>query len=154
MQVLLDCIKEFCNWLGMELCVAKCEVTGYDFGTRTEIPMNTLTFGAASLTCLSPHMAFKYLGLWMSLTGSTRAEKQYVMTETQQISSKLDGHHLHTDQANTIVSMCAHQILTYSSPMTQWTFTELQSLELSWAVMHKQAWELTDQHNTAPFLLQ
>eukprot|EP00961_Rhodomonas_salina_P145085 1952872-Rhodomonas_salina.1 len=71
MQVLLDCVKEFCYWSG----VAKCEVTGYDFGTRTEIPTNALTFGTASLTRLSPHTAFKYLGLQMSLTGSTRAEK-------------------------------------------------------------------------------
>eukprot|EP00961_Rhodomonas_salina_P234988 3175811-Rhodomonas_salina.1 len=37
--------------------------------------------------------------------------------------------------------------------MTQWTFQELQELERSWAVMHKHAWSLTYQHNTAPFVL-
>eukprot|EP00961_Rhodomonas_salina_P096726 1300982-Rhodomonas_salina.1 len=72
------------------------------------------------------------------------------MAATRQISSKLDGHHLRTDQANTIVAMCAHPVLTYCGPMTQWTFAELrvQSLERSWAVMHERAWKLTDQHNT------
>eukprot|EP00961_Rhodomonas_salina_P257920 3485783-Rhodomonas_salina.1 len=87
----------------MELCVTKCEVTGNDFGTQTEIPTGRLRFGAAQLSRLSPHKSFKYLGLRMSLTGNTRAEKQHVRDTTKQISERLAGHPFRTDQANKII---------------------------------------------------
>eukprot|EP00961_Rhodomonas_salina_P292754 3933186-Rhodomonas_salina.2 len=137
----------------MEMCVLKCEASGFNFGTNTRIKTGTLCLGSQHLTPLSPHAAFKYLGVRLSLTGNTKAEKDHVIAETQQISSRLNGHPFRTDQANAIVDMCVHPVLAYSCPLTQWTFRELQSLEHSWAVLQKKAWSLTDGHNTAPFLL-
>jgi hypothetical protein len=41
----------------------------------------------------------------------------------------------------------------YSGPLTNWTFADLLSVEHEWGVMHKRAWQLTDGHNSAPFIL-
>eukprot|EP00961_Rhodomonas_salina_P159366 2146144-Rhodomonas_salina.1 len=89
----------------------------------------------------------------MTLTGDTREEKKHVTDTMRRINTKLKSHPWRTDQANAVIGMCEHPVLTYGGPLTQWTFQELHDIERSWAVMHKRAWKLTDQHNTAPFLL-
>eukprot|EP00961_Rhodomonas_salina_P032622 439951-Rhodomonas_salina.2 len=98
----------------MELCVLKCEASGFNFKTGTPIPTGTLQLGDHPLTPLSPHSAFKYLGVRLWLTVSTLAEKQHVQKETERIKAAMTTHPFRTDQANKIVEMCVHPVLTYS----------------------------------------
>eukprot|EP00961_Rhodomonas_salina_P227690 3077761-Rhodomonas_salina.1 len=39
MQGLLDRVKEFCDWSGMELCTMKCKVSGWDFWLKRELQL-------------------------------------------------------------------------------------------------------------------
>jgi ribonuclease HI len=153
MNTMLAAIHEFSLWSGMDLCVCKCEVTAYDFARGEEVWPDRVHINGRPLTRLSPHEAFRYLGMRMSLTGDTRAEKQHVRERMRAVKDKLSSHPYRTDQANKLVDMCVHPVLTYSGPMTQWTYEELRAMEVQWAIMRKKAWNLTDGHNTAPFLL-
>jgi len=153
MNKLLARVHDFCEWSGMALCLCKCEATGFNFKTEEEENTDRLTLNGATMTPLSARQAFKYLGVRMSLTGSTAEEVSYVKERTMAMSKLIEGHPYTAEQMVSVIQMCAHPVLGYGGPLTNWTFRDLQDVEKQWAVMHKRAWHLTDGHNLAPFLL-
>jgi len=153
MNTLLARVHDFCQWSGMALCLCKCKATGFNFATETEENTDRITLHGATMTPLSARAAFKYLGVRMSLTGSTAEEVSYVKERTCAMSKLIEGHPYKPEQMNEVIQMCAHPVLGYGGPLTNWTFWDLQDVEKQWAVMHKRAWHLTDGHNLAPFLL-
>ena len=81
------------------------------------------------MTSLSPHTAFKYLGLRMTLTGDTAPEVEYVKAKMHSMNVLINGHPYLPEQMNKVIHMCAHPVLTYSGPMTNWTFSDLLTVE-------------------------
>ncbi len=108
----------------MDLSMCKCEVTAYNFAAGKEVwfQSDSMHINRQPLTRLSPNEVFPswYLGMQMSLTGDTTAEKNHVLEKMLAIKSKLGSHPYCTDQANKVINMCVHPVLTYSGPMTQW----------------------------------
>ena len=69
MNRLLARVASFAEWAGMELCIPKCEVTAYNFRSKSELATHRIVYfdrpGATgkNLTRLAPEEAFKYLGI-------------------------------------------------------------------------------------------
>jgi len=153
MNLLLERVHEFCEWSGMALCLCKCEATGFDFRTETEENTDRLVLNGATMTRLDPRNAFKYLGVRLSLTGSTQEEVEYVKERTAAICKLLDGHPYRPEQMNAVIQMCAHPVLTYSGPLTNWTFKDLLQKE-SAKVYAKSWWRTGDKRQHQGKVLQ
>ena len=153
MNLLLQRVHEFALWSNMELCLLKCEITGYDFGLGAELPTNVIKLGGQQLTSLSATSSYKYLGLRLAVTGSTADERQYVLAACRRAATALKGHAYTTQQALDIIEMAVKPVFGYSCPMTQWRRSELEILERAWTSVTKRAWGLTLGHNSAPFRL-
>ena len=63
----------------MDLCLLKCEATGHDFATGKGEDTDWVVIGGQQLKKLSSDDSYKYLGLRLALTGSTKQEREYVM---------------------------------------------------------------------------
>ena len=81
MNILLQGVKDFSQWSGMDLCLVKCEVSGVDFGTGKSFTEGELeiVYGDGKVPFLDAATAFKYLGVRLALTGSTQSEVDYVL---------------------------------------------------------------------------
>ena len=40
MNTLLNRVAEFAEWAGMEMCVPKCEISAYNFRSKSEMATN------------------------------------------------------------------------------------------------------------------
>ncbi len=58
MNVMLATINELSQWSWMDLCMCKCEVTGYNFATGEEVRSDRVHINWRQLTRLFPHKAF------------------------------------------------------------------------------------------------
>ncbi len=52
---LLAATHEFSQWSGMDLCICKCEITGYNFASGEEVLSDRVHINGRQLMLLSPH---------------------------------------------------------------------------------------------------
>jgi len=153
MNVLLARVQDFARWSNMDLCLLKCEVTGYNFETGKEEETSAIRIQGKQLKKLSSDSCYKYLGLRLAITGSTKAERNYVLQSCRRAANALKGHAYTTQQALDVIEMAVKPVFGYSCPMTTWKHSELELLEQAWTTVTKRAWGLTLGHNSAPFRL-
>eukprot|EP00961_Rhodomonas_salina_P125107 1685775-Rhodomonas_salina.3 len=153
MNVLLEQLRLFSEWSGMDLCVLKCEATAYHYGTKTELSVDSLHIGDKRLTLLPASSAYKYLGVRMTVHGDTSAEVAHVQARTQAISKLMKGHQYNSKQATALLETCVVPVFTYSGPLTAWLYVDLNTLLDQWGLLLKRAWHLTDRHPVAMFIL-
>ena len=152
MNKLLAKVSEFAAWAGMELCVHKCEVAAYDFGRQTELNTRKVRYNGQRLSHLSAQDAVRYLGLRLTVTGDTSAEVAYVLSSMQSAATKFKGPPYSYRQGFNLIPTALHPVFTYSVGVSTWTMKEMQILHNLWGLMGKRAWDLTEGHNTAPFV--
>eukprot|EP00961_Rhodomonas_salina_P189778 2560360-Rhodomonas_salina.1 len=136
----------------MELCVHKCEVAAYDFGKQAELNTHKVRYNGQRLAHLSADAAVRYLGLRLTVQGDTLAEVSYVLSSMKTAATKFKGHPYSYRQGFQLIPTALHPVFTYSVGVTTWTMTEMQTLHNLWGLMWKRAWDLTEGHNSAPFL--
>eukprot|EP00961_Rhodomonas_salina_P165514 2230056-Rhodomonas_salina.2 len=70
----------------------------------------------------------------------------------QSAATKFKGHPYSYRQGFNLIPTALHPVFTYSIGVSTWTMKEMQILHNLWGLMGKRAWDLTEGHNTAPFV--
>eukprot|EP00961_Rhodomonas_salina_P281027 3796724-Rhodomonas_salina.1 len=65
----------------------------------------------------------------------------------------MKGHPYTSHQATSLIETCVVPVFTYSGPLTAWRYVDLNTLSDQWGLMLKLAWQLTDGHAAAMFVL-
>jgi len=153
MNILLERLRTFASWSGMQLNLKKCEVTGFCYQHNRERDTDTIRYDGACLEPLRGSKAFKYLGIRVAANQSTREERKYVR-EAAVAVARLSRHHpYHPYQMESILRTAVRPVFNYSAPLTTWSHAQLRDLERVWARVHKNCWNLTTGHHSAPFQL-
>lgn len=153
MNSILNKVHEFARWAGMELCVHKCEVAGYDFRTGRELSTRKIRYNCQRMPNLTATTAVRYLGLRLDITGSTKGEKEHITERMQDAKRRLKTHKYTHRQAFSLLNTVIRPVFAYSTAMTAWTHKELWHIQQDWSIMGRYAWGLPNSHNEAPFLL-
>eukprot|EP00961_Rhodomonas_salina_P283550 3832319-Rhodomonas_salina.1 len=98
-QILLDRMKQFCDWSGMEINMLKTKATAIDHATG-EVPADLMVMSTTTATRSAnerlkprePSEPMTYLGYDMTLTGCWKAEIAKIKTKAANLSVILDKH--------------------------------------------------------------
>ena len=142
MNVLLDCMHQFCTWAGIRINMSKSEATAYDFRRQVAIPTASLRIGEGKPTCLLPHEPFKYLGLRLKVAGGMEAERMYVIRRSKELTACLTKHQYHPQQIHWVVQTSIVSIFRYSAALAEWDHASLTAIQTVWAQAQKKAWKL------------
>eukprot|EP00961_Rhodomonas_salina_P267952 3620476-Rhodomonas_salina.2 len=139
MNKLLAKVSEFAAWAGMELCVHKCEVAAYDFGTQTELNTHKIQYNGQRLAHLSADAEVQYLWLCLTITGDTSVEVSYILTGMKAAATKFKGHPDSYSQGFNLIPTALHPVFTYSVGVMSWTMAAMQALQTMWGLMGERA---------------
>ena len=92
---MLERVREFAEWAGMELCVPTCQVTGYHYGEKRPLTTGELShvqFNGQTVPPLQSRDPARYLGLHINAMGGTRSEVGYILAKATDLALKADGH--------------------------------------------------------------
>ena len=127
LQDIVHRMGEFCDWAGLEVSALKTEVTGYDFASGKDL-LPTMSYKGGTLPRRPATEPFKYLGMRVSLTGDTSAERNYVLARTAKLVRMLRRHVLTPRQAERVVDMAIGPVFRYSAAFTAWSTNDLRRL--------------------------
>ena len=82
MHAMVGKTSRFCSWVGIAVNMAKSCISAIDYNTGRQVS----TFGGITLDgrpfpAFPPHCAHKHLGVYITMTGDFRAEKDRVLEE-------------------------------------------------------------------------
>jgi ribonuclease HI len=133
MADMLRVVQEVCDWLGIDINLAKTEVSAYDYGVGRELDTASLRLGGRMIKRLDPHEAFEYLGIRLSLVGVCQAEREYVIEATRSAVNRLYKHPYSPSQVHWLIESAIISKFRYSCPFVDWTPQELEALGNEWA---------------------
>ena len=81
MQVMVTAVAPFLEWLGLLLNMLKSKISAINHATGLPVATDSITFNGIPFTVLPPDAAHKVLGVFMTLTGSYREHKEYVLAK-------------------------------------------------------------------------
>ena len=152
-NALLEVVASFCEYSGMELRPDKCEITGYNFGTKQPIDVSAVQYKGTALPTLRPGKATKCLGVHISLSLDWSTEKQYVMQKMKNAVAHLHNTCYTRSQIMNLFRICVVPIFRYSAPLVPWTAAELLKIDRLWSRAVKYSLRLPLSFASAPVFL-
>ena len=150
-RLLLGIVETFCKWSGMRLNVPKCEITAYDFRSKTEPDVSNVTVNGTPLQRLAPDQPFRHLGFRFSLLGDFKAERQHITDCTMALLPIVIKHRYTTEQMTSVISSVAFSRFRYSAAFVPWSDSQLNKHHTLWLRLFKGAWRLAAGFPAAPF---
>jgi ribonuclease HI len=142
MNSLLIVVDKFCAWSGMQLNVAKSEISAWDFGTKLTPDISQVRVNGQTLQCLPATQAFRYLGFRFSLMGKWGEEVAHIFTATRELLPVVNKHGYTVGQMTQVINSVVTSRFRYSAAMVPWSDRQLDQLHGLWIRLQKGAWRL------------
>jgi len=143
MQVMVTAVAPFLEWLGLLLNMLKSKISAINHATGLPVATDSITFNGIPFTVLPPDAAHKVLGVYMTLTGSYREHKEYVLAKMKRRCKALaeDDAIPRGGIKELAVTSGIVSIFRASAGVVPWTGAELDDITKVWIRAFKQAWE-------------
>ena len=101
-----------------------------------------LTYKGRPLPTKPSDAPFKYLGVRMCLNGDMSHERQYILTRTTELVSKLRGHRYTPTQMHRVMTSAIVSVFRYSAPWVDYSVNDLERISLLWRRGFRLAWRV------------
>jgi hypothetical protein len=155
MQVLVDAISPFCDWLGLLLNLLKSYVSAVNHATGLQVPTDSIQYHGAPFPALSPDSAHKVLGVYMTLTENYTQHKEYIMTKMRTRCQALakDDVIPRGELRELAITSGVVSVFRATAGVVPWTKTELDAIYKLWIQAFKQAWEYPTSLDASPIIV-
>jgi hypothetical protein len=140
---MVTAVAPFLEWLGLLLNMLKSKISAINHATGLPVATDSITFNGIPFTVLPPDAAHKVLGVYMTLTGSYREHKEYVLAKMKRRCKALaeDDAIPRGGIKELAVTSGIVSIFRASAGVVPWTGAELDDITKVWIRAFKQAWE-------------
>ena len=155
MQVMVRAVAPFLDWLGLLLNMLKSKISAINHATGLPVATDSITFNGVPFTVLPPDAAHKVLGVFMTLTGSYKEHKEYVLAKMKKRCKALAEDDLipRGGIKELAVTSGIVSIFRASAGVVPWTGAELDDISKMWILAFKQAWEYSTRMDSSVIIL-
>ena len=155
MQVMVRAVAPFLDWLGLLLNMLKSKISAINHATGLPVATDSITFNGVPFTVLPPDAAHKVLGVFMTLTGSYKEHKEYVLAKMKKRCKALAEDDLipRGGIKELAVTSGSVSIFRATAGVVPWTGAELDDISKMWIRAFKQAWEYSTRMDSSVIIL-
>ena len=154
MQVLVDSITPYMDWLGLLLNMGKCRISAIDHATGEPVSTDSIRYKGVPFPVLPPNEAHKVVGVFMNLTGDYKHHKDYVLAKMRQRAAALAEEEIipRGSFRELAVTSGIISIFRASAGVIPWTGAELDEISKLWTKAFKKAWEFPASMDGSPII--
>ena len=154
MCMMVEKTSRFCCWVGIAVNMAKSCISAIDYNTGRQVSTDSITLDGRPFPAIPPHCAHKHLGVYITMTGDFRAEKDHVLEEMRlRLKALQEEKVLSPSQTELVISIGVVSVFRYSAGLVPWTLSELDKITQMWTRGYKRAWRLSPSLDSSVMLL-
>jgi len=154
MREMVERTSRFCRWVGIAVNMTKSCISAIDFNTGRQVSTDSITLDGCPFPAIPPHCAHKHLGVYITLTGDFRAEKDHVLEEMKlRLKALQEEKVLSPSQTELVINIGVVSVFRYSAGLVPWTLSEIDKITQMWTRGYKRAWRLPPSLDSSVMLL-